>query len=367
MYRIKFLFVFVLLTFSALTATAQDLKPLTSQELVSLLYQLPRNPSMRDELIEQIRKRGIGFPLTDGMRGVVATKSGNDALLRRTLEEAERRRVNPAASTLPPETEGRELLERTRNVTLAAANAMPDFLVKQIIKRFVAYGNTTNWRQQDNLSIAVGYRANMGEEYKVLTVDGMPVGDDVKASSDYSKYAPKGASSSGVEYISALADVFKPESKTEFRMVDTDVIQNRRTVVYEYTVKREFSQLSLTLSDVGARAVVGSRGRVWIDRELDRVLRFEQIATEIPADFPITAASSLIDYDWVTINEHKYLLPNHSEVLMTTVQPKFVLQSRNDVRFRNYQKYGAELKVVDEVGEDDEPTPPPKPPIKPPQ
>jgi hypothetical protein len=25
-----------------------------------------------------------------------------------------------------------------------------------------------------------------------------------------------------------------------------------------------------------------------------------------------------------------------------------VLQSRNDVRFRNYQKYGAELKVVDE-------------------
>jgi hypothetical protein len=46
------------------------------------------------------------------------------------------------------------------------------------------------------------------------------------------------------------------------------------------------------------------------------------------------------------------------------------------VKFRNYQKFGAELKVVDEVGEDDEPTadeppPPPKPktdkPIKPPE
>jgi hypothetical protein len=61
---------------------------------------------------------------------------------------------------------------------------------------------------------------------------------------------------------------------------------------------------------------------------------------------------------------------------MTTRQPKFVLQSRNDVKFRNYQKFGAELKVVDEVGEDDEPAadeppPPPKPktdkPIKPPE
>jgi hypothetical protein len=45
-----------------------------------------------------------------------------------------------------------------------------------------------------------------------------------------------------------------------------------------------------------------------------------------------------------------------------------VLQSRNDVRFRNYQKFTAELKVVDEVeGDDDPPTeePPPPPKLKP--
>jgi hypothetical protein len=367
----KKLFVLAVILLSFVAVHAQDTRPLTSQEVVSRLYQLQRNPDLRDEIIEEIRKRGIGFPLTDGMRSVVATKSGNDALLRRTIEEAERRRVNPVASALPPEAEAHELLERTRNVTLAAANAMPDFLVKQIIKRSVAYGTTTNWISQDNLTIAVGYRANAGEEYRVLTVNGMPAGDDVKPSSDYSKYAPKGASSSGVEYISALADIFKPESKTEFKMVDTDLVQNRRTVVFEYTVKREFSQLSLTVGDTGARAVVGSRGRLWIDRELDRILRFEQIATEIPPDFPITAASSTIDYDWVSINERKYLLPTHSQVLMTSNQGKFLLQSRNDVRFRSYQKFGAELKVVDEVGEDDEPTEtdPPKPPkpIKPPQ
>jgi hypothetical protein len=366
MHRFNKLALITILLFSCVPLSAQEPKPLTSKEIVSLLYQLPRNPQMRDEIIDQIRKRGIGFPLTDGMRSLVATKSGNDALLRRTLEEAERRRVNPTASTLPSENEGNELLQRTRNVTLAAANAMPDFIVKQLIRRSVAYGQTANWIPQDNLTVAVGYRANVGEEYKILSVNGMPAGPDVQATRDYSKYAPKGASSSGVEYISALADIFKPETKTEFRMVDTDVIQSRRTVIYEYVVKLEYSTLSLGLADTGARAVVGSRGRLWIDRELDRVLRFEQIATEIPADFPIQAASSLIDYDWVMINERKYLLPTHSEILLTTVNPKFVLQSRNDVRFRGYQKYGAELKVVDEVGEDDEPPPPPKP-VKPPQ
>lgn len=367
MFRINKVFLAVILLFSCLPAPAQDPKPLSSKEVVALLYQLQRDPGTRDEVVDEIRKRGIGFPLTDGMRSLIATKSGNDSLLRRTIEEAERRRVNPTASALPSATEANELLERTRNVTLAAANAMPDFLVKQIIKRSVAYGNTANWIPQDNLTIAVGYRAGQGEEYKILTVNGMPAGPEVQSSRDYSKYAPKGASSSGVEYISALADVFKPESKTEFRVVDTDTIQTRRTIVYEYVIKHEYSQLTLSMADTGAHTIVGSRGRMWIDRELDRVLRFEQIATEIPSDFPITAASSLINYDWVSINERKYLLPTHSEILLTTVSPKFVLQSRNDVRYRGYQKFGAELKVVDEVGEDDDEPPPPPKLIKPPQ
>jgi hypothetical protein len=371
MYRNKLLLAVVVFLLSVpavrLSAQTTQQQPLTSKEIVSLLYMLPRNPSMRDEIVEEIRRRGIGFPLTDGMRSVVATKSGNDALLRRTLEEAERRRVNPAASALPSETEARELLERTRNVTLAAANAMPDFLVKQIIKRSYAYGNTGTWKPQDNLTLAVGYRANAGEEYKLLTVNGMPVPEEVKNSNDYTKYAP-GVTSSGVEYVSSVANLFRPESKAEFKVVDTDTILNRRTVVYEYVVKREDS--TLTLISSGARTIAGSRGRIWVDRELDRVLRFEQIATEIAGDFPIVAASTVIDFDWVAINERKYLLPVHSIVMLTSNQGRVAVQDRNDIKFRSYQKYGAELKVIDEIGEDDEPVdeaPPKAKPIKPPQ
>lgn len=374
MYRInKFLFALLVSAFLILPAaplSAQTEQPLTDKEFVNLLYGLPSNPQKRDELIEEIRRRGIRFALTDGMRSLVATKSGNDSMLRRTLEEAERRRVNPTASALPSETEGRELLDRTRNVTLAAANAMPDFLVRQIIKRSYAFGNTGTWKQHDNITLAVGYRANAGEEYRLLTLNGMPVPEEVRNSNDYSKYAP-GATSTGVEYVTSVANLFKPESQAEFKIVDTDTIQNRRTIIYEYVVKQENSTLQLI--SAGARAVVGSRGRVWIDRELDRVLRFEQIATEIPGDFPIVGATTLIDYDWVMINERKYLLPTHSVVLITSRQAQSVVQDRNDIRFRNYQKYGAELKVIDEIDEDApaEPEPPPKPkpdkPIRPPQ
>jgi len=331
--------------------------PLTNRELVTLVYELPKHPELRDEVVEEIRKRGIGFPLTDGMRSLVATKSGSDPLLRRTLEEAERRRVNPAASARPPDAEAEELLERTRVATLAAAAAMPDFIVKQLIKRSYAFGTTSNWLPQDNLTIAVGYRANAGEEYKVLAVNGMPLGREAKQSRDYSKDVAPGATSSGVEYISAVADVFKPESKTVFKFADTDLVLGRRTLVFEYAIEQPLSNLNLRADT--AAASVGSRGRVWIDRETNRVLRFEQVATEIPPGFPITAASSLIDYDWVTIGEGKYLLPTHSEILLTRLNGNMPRQSRNEIRFRGYQKFGAELKIIDEIDEKD--FPPEKP------
>ncbi|MBD0327616.1 MAG: hypothetical protein ICV68_14360, partial [Pyrinomonadaceae bacterium] len=118
--------------------------PLTSQELVRLVYQLPKQPEKRDEVVDEIRRRGIGFPLTDGMRSVVATKSGNDATLRRTLEEAERRRVNPTASALPSASEAEQLLANTRAATLAASEAMPDFIVRQLITRSYARGKFIN-------------------------------------------------------------------------------------------------------------------------------------------------------------------------------------------------------------------------------
>ena len=349
---------FIFVCAGSFTAAAQSsLRPLTSSELVALVYQLPKHPERRDEIVDEVRKRGIGFPLTGGMRSLVASKSGNDALLRRTLEEAERRRVNPTASARPPEREANELLDRTRTATLAAANAMPDFLVKQLIKRSVAYGTTNNWMPQDNLTIAVGYRANSGEQYKVLAINGMPLGQDVPESRNYSKYVDGGASSSGVEYISALADLFRPESRAEFKLADTDLIRARRTLVYEYEIKKPFSTLTLTAGDTSTTA--GSRGRVWIDRETNRVLRFEQIATEIQGDFPITAASTVVDYDWVMIGENKYLLPISSEVLLTNVTPQKTVQSRNEIRFRGYRKFGAELKLIEEI--DDADFPPEKP------
>ncbi len=167
-----------------------------------------------------------------------------------------------------------------------------------------------------------------------------------------------------------LASLFRPESQTRFQAVDTDVLRGRRAIVYEFEVKQQNSRQ--TLKTTANRAVVvGYRGRVWIDRETHRVLRVEDIATDIPLEFPIRAKTSLTDYDWVTIAEKQYLLPVAIDLRMTARMEgrEELIQARNEIRFRNYQKYGTEVKIIEDIGEEEEEQPkadePPKPERKP--
>jgi hypothetical protein len=341
--------------------------PLTNQEFVQLLYQLPKQPQLRAKIIDDIRKRGIAFPLTPGLRSLVATKSGNDSSIIRTLEEAVRRRENPVIASLPSSAEGLELLERTRQATLGAAEKMPDYLVKQQIIRSHAFGQSKNWTVYDRLSIAVSYRQTAGEDYKLLSVNGMP------ATQDQSYGLKLGGTTSSGEYVTALSDLFRPETRAEFNMVDTDTLRGRRTIIYEYEVKKENSHQVLGWGEGGSlrqQTVSGYRGRIWVDREMNRVLRLEDISFDIDPGFPITAASKVIDYEWVAINEQQHLLPTRAIVELTDRYRGQTEQTRNEILFRGYRKFGAEVKIID-IDEKDFPpdkpeeTEPPRPETKP--
>ena len=69
------------------------------------------------------------------------------------------------------------MLEQARKATLGAAETMPDYLVKQLITRSHAFGQSKNWAVYDRLAIAVSYRQTAGEDYKLLSVNGMPAPD----------------------------------------------------------------------------------------------------------------------------------------------------------------------------------------------
>ena len=335
----------------AVPARAQAQTPLTNEEFLTLVRQLPKKPSLKAEIIEEVRRRGIGFTLTAGLRSVVATKSGNDPDLRRALEEAERRRLNPTAAALPSEAEADEVLAKAREAAILASEAMPDFVVKQLVTRSHAMGTTRNWRTADRLVVAVSYREQEGEQYRVLAVNGIQGAATERESGTYMQV---GGSTSSGEFVSVLTELFSEKAQAKFKPVDTGLVRDRRTIVYEFSVEKPNSRH--TIMATGAEKITsGYRGRVWIDRDDARVLRLDTDATDIPGNYPVRAATRLIEYDWVTINERPYLLPSRSVVEMMIAGPPQAYQSRNEIRFRNYQKYGTEIKVIEEDIIDDEP------------
>lgn len=352
-YSVILILVLSSLLFAQETTVQQ--KPIAQSEYVKMLYDVQKNPNQIPELIEAIRTRGIGFVLTDGLRGLTASKSRNNAELKRTLEEAERRRSNPDAAKLPGQQEIDEILTKAREATLTAVEEMPDFVVKQQIQRSAAYAGTNNFRNLDRLVVAVSYRADGKEEYRVLSVNGI-----VQTNSQTKgTYEEVGGTSSTGEFVTVLAKIFKPESATKFEIADTDLIKGRRTVVFYYSIERDKAQQMLTAAGYfNDSTITGMKGKIWIDRENYRVLKIESEATEIPESFPIRSAKRVIDYDWVKISDIDYLLPSLSDVRLTLRESRNVFETRNVIRFKDYQKYGSEVRILDgdeEVPNEDKP------------
>ncbi|HEX8286409.1 MAG TPA: hypothetical protein VF556_00320 [Pyrinomonadaceae bacterium] len=344
----------ILVLFIFQSVFAQE-KPLTQAEYVKRLYASQKSAVEKQELIEIIRQRGISFELTDGLRGLTRSKSGNDEELKRALEEAERRRQNPTAAKLPSAKEAAEVLEKTRTNTLAAVEEMPDFVVKQQIQRSAAYAGTNNFRNLDKLIVAVSYRSTGQEDYKVLSLNGI-VQENPKSKQSYEEVG--GTSSTG-EFVSVLATIFKTESETKFNLIDTDTLRGRRAIVFDYAITREKAKQRVTASGyITDSATTGMKGKIWIDRENSRVLRVESEATELPEAFPIKSAKRTIDYDWVTISEEKYLLPSLSDVRLTFRESGKIFETRNLIRFKEYQKFGTDVIILDD---DNAPIPEEKP------
>lgn len=340
----KFPLIIVFILSAFVFAFGQE-KPLTQAEYVKMLYEVQKKSSAKQELIEALRRRGIAFKLTDGLLGLTASKSRRDVELRRTLEEAARRRENPEAAKLPSASEAAEVLEKARKNTLAAVEEMPDFVVKQQIQRSFAYAGTNNFRNLDRLIVAVSYRSDGREEYRVLSLNGA-LQNNPQAKQTYEEVG--GTSSTG-EFVTVLAKIFKPESDTKFEVVDTNLLRGRNTVVFDYEIERDKAQQRVSahgyLTDT---TITGMKGKIWIDREDFRVLRVESAATQIPANFPIRTAQRAIDYDWVTISDEKYLLPSLSDVRLTFREKSDVFETRNLIRFKDYQKFGSEVIILDD-------------------
>jgi hypothetical protein len=89
-------------------------------------------------------------------------------------------------------------------------------------------------------------------------------------------------------------------------------------------------------------SAAGYHGEVVLDTETSRVLRLTADADDIPKDLSIFQSSVEVDYDFIEVAGHPYLLPSHSVSRME----RSYRQIANTVTFTDYRKFEAESTIA---------------------
>ena len=172
------------------------------------------------------------------------------------------------------------------------------------------------------------------ETYRLLEINGKATSKD---------FREVGGFRSSGEFGGTLRAIFAEKSKTEFRWDRWSRLRGRMAYVFSYRVPKADSTYSVGYSTFTTRgkSVTGMVGSVWIDRETKRVLLLTSEAEELPAEWPIRATPSMMDYDWADVGGVAYLLPRRVDSLVIRVKN----QRRNVTEFSEYKKFSAEATV----------------------
>ena len=225
------------------------------------------------------------------------------------------------------------LIDRAREWALSFTATLPNYVCQQFTTRYLKPPGQRDWQAKDIVSANVIYE-NGKEDYRNIAING-------KSQTKKMEELP-GSWSTG-EFGTTLRSLFHPNRRTEFRYVKQAQITGFTTSVYDYSVKREYSDWRIQL---GSQAVIPAySGRVWVDQKTARVVRIEMQADEIPKDFPLDKVEASNDYGLIRLaTADQYMLPLHAETLSCERGTTFC--SRNAIEFRNYHKYSGEANIT---------------------
>jgi VWFA-related protein len=242
--------------------------------------------------------------------------------------------ANPIES--PQRDELKSVLEAARQNALSYGQSLPNFVCEQVTNRSVDRNGTGRWKHKDKLTELLTYVEH--EEARTLLVK-----EENGAKSHKDEGDAQGALSSG-EFGGVLEGVFRPASKTDFRWKETAVLGEAKVQVFDYHVDRANSILNV---GAGTTQFVGCHGQVFIDTATRGVRRITMLADDLPNTGRVRAASVSVDYDYVAINNHDYLLPIAAQIMITLGHGSHE-SDLNEIKFRNFRRFGSNVRILNQ-------------------
>ncbi len=288
------------------------------------------------------RVEGPELASAGSMAGNATSASSNDtspisdAKLESPAGESQSHRLIITAlpeTAAPPPTpdELQTIIGEARSRALGYSTALPNFICVEVTDRSVDAAGTGKWRRRDTIAELLRYHDN-AETRTTLEINGKRTTTE--------RAGLKGPLSLG-EFGGVLNAVFQPSSKTDFQWKETDALGGGTVQVLSYRVSPENSTWGLA-GEANWKVDPAFHGLVYIDAATKGIRRITLEADDLPHDFLIHSASIVVDYDYIAIGTHDYLMPVRGSVSMREGKRQAVL---NEMQFRNYRRYGSKVSI----------------------
>jgi hypothetical protein len=313
---------------------------MSDNDVAKFLVKTKLSERLDDVTIEKLLASGIGPKTLNALR---ALRDQSQSLATAKPPAAAPKVELPPA---PNAIEQAAIMDEVREYALNYSKSLPNFLSTQVVRRYQAgapgsrYNSRSSepsWVQVDLLTLRLSY-FDQKEEYKLILHNNSPTTQDYKSVG--------GATSTG-EFGSLLRDIFEPRTHARFEWDGWARLRDQLVMAFHYSVEQANSQWGIEY-EKKEHIVPAYSGRILIDKDTHVVMRVTLNADNIPASFPVKMATTILDYDYMDISGHQFLLPLKSETQMSADG----VLSRNDTEFRLYRKYSAEAEIKYDITPD---------------
>ena len=233
----------------------------------------------------------------------------------------------------PTPEEVASIISDARKRAVGYADSLPNFVCVEVTNRSFDPSGSGMWRHKDTIAELLRYH-DKAETRTMLEVNGNFVGSG-------DRDTMKGMLSTG-EFGGVLRGVFQPSSKADFQWKETDSLEGGTVQVFSFRVPKESLAWAIS-SAAGLEYFPAFHGQVFIDSATHGVRRIMMVADDFPKDFSVHFMSLAVDYDYILINNHDYLMPISAEVSKREFKRYATL---NTIEFRNYRRFGSNVRIL---------------------
>jgi hypothetical protein len=233
---------------------------------------------------------------------------------------------------IPSETEQQQMLSRVRSYVEQYVTNLPNFLCELVTRQFQAGERAKHWRKGDTLTSKLTFNAGR-EEQTLEMVNNKPL-----LAQHRHLFRPLVTEG---EFGTLMEGVFAPASEAAFSWAGWQTLRGRRVAVFNYSIDQQHSNINLSLDDV-KKDYLPYHGSIYADADSGAIWRITSVLTDFPDELLTNSMSTVVDYEPMNIGGQSYLLP--AAAVASDGTP--TRSDRNELEFRNYQKFEANSRVT---------------------